>query len=147
MSRMTCMRSWKSLRLTSHTRLGLNPQIGRPLSRIVVALVYFFEYKRKTRWIKFFLQYCWYKFIVDTKAKKNLQSCTTKFWLVLYSLKSPNFLRWLLFNLKKPKFKRGTNSLKCGWYKFKFQTADRRIVISLRITFLFPKIHNSSKIS
>jgi hypothetical protein len=33
---MTYMRSWKSLRLTSHTWLGLNPQIGRPLSRIVV---------------------------------------------------------------------------------------------------------------
>jgi hypothetical protein len=41
MSRMTYMRSWKSLRLTSHTWLGLNPQIGRPLSRIVVPLVYF----------------------------------------------------------------------------------------------------------
>jgi hypothetical protein len=41
MSRMTYMRSWKSHRLTSHTRLGLNPQIGRPLSRIVVPLVYF----------------------------------------------------------------------------------------------------------
>jgi hypothetical protein len=39
---MTYMRSWKSHRLTSHTRLGLNPQIGRPLSRIVVPLVYFF---------------------------------------------------------------------------------------------------------
>jgi hypothetical protein len=38
---MTYMRSWKSLRLTSHTWLGLNPQIGRPLSRIVVPLVYF----------------------------------------------------------------------------------------------------------
>jgi hypothetical protein len=40
---MTYMRSWKSLRLTSHTWLGLNPQIGRPLSRIVVPLVYFYE--------------------------------------------------------------------------------------------------------
>jgi hypothetical protein len=42
---MTYMRSWKSLRLTSHTWLdwlGLNPQIGRPLSRIVVPLVYFY---------------------------------------------------------------------------------------------------------
>jgi hypothetical protein len=38
---MTYMRSWKSLRLLSHTWLGLNPQIGRPLSRIVVPLVYF----------------------------------------------------------------------------------------------------------
>jgi hypothetical protein len=28
---MTYMRSWKSHRLTSHTWLGLNPQIGRPL--------------------------------------------------------------------------------------------------------------------
>jgi hypothetical protein len=36
------MRSWKSLRLTSHTWLGLNPQIGRPLSRIVVPLVFLF---------------------------------------------------------------------------------------------------------
>jgi hypothetical protein len=37
---MTYMRSWKSHRLTSHTWLGLNPQIGRrPLSRIVVPLV------------------------------------------------------------------------------------------------------------
>jgi hypothetical protein len=39
---MTYMRSWKSHRLTSHTWLGLNPQIGRPLSRIVVPLVYLF---------------------------------------------------------------------------------------------------------
>jgi hypothetical protein len=39
---MTYMRSWKSLRLTSHTWLGLNPQIGRPRSRIVVPLVYLF---------------------------------------------------------------------------------------------------------
>jgi hypothetical protein len=42
MSRMTYMRSWKSHRITSHTWLGLNPQIGRPLSRIVVPLVYLF---------------------------------------------------------------------------------------------------------
>jgi hypothetical protein len=35
------MRSWKSHRLTSHTWLGLNRQIGRPLSRIVEPLVYF----------------------------------------------------------------------------------------------------------
>jgi hypothetical protein len=32
---MTYMRSSKSHRLTSHTWLCLNPQIGRPLSRIV----------------------------------------------------------------------------------------------------------------
>jgi hypothetical protein len=38
------MRSWKSHRLTSHTWLGLNPQIERPLSRIVVPLVYLFIY-------------------------------------------------------------------------------------------------------
>jgi hypothetical protein len=38
---MTYMRSWKSLRLTSHIWLGLNPQIGRPLSRSFVPLVYF----------------------------------------------------------------------------------------------------------
>jgi hypothetical protein len=44
---MTYMRSWKSLRLTSHTWLGLNPQIVRPLSRIVVPLVYFFFFKQK----------------------------------------------------------------------------------------------------
>jgi hypothetical protein len=42
MSRMTYMRSWKSLRLTLQTWLGLNPQIGRPLSRIVVPLVFFY---------------------------------------------------------------------------------------------------------
>jgi hypothetical protein len=42
---MTYMRSWKSHRLTSHTWLGLNPQIGRPLSRIVVPLVYFIRKK------------------------------------------------------------------------------------------------------
>jgi hypothetical protein len=39
---MTYMQSWKSYRLTSHTWLGLNPQIGRPLSKIFVPLVYFF---------------------------------------------------------------------------------------------------------
>jgi hypothetical protein len=38
LSRMTYMRSWKSHRFTSHTWLGLNPQIGRPLSRIVGAI-------------------------------------------------------------------------------------------------------------
>jgi hypothetical protein len=35
---MTYMRSWKSHRLTSHAWLGLNPQIGRPLLRIVGAI-------------------------------------------------------------------------------------------------------------
>jgi hypothetical protein len=35
---MTYMRSWKSHRLTSHTWLGLNSQIGRPLSKIVCAI-------------------------------------------------------------------------------------------------------------
>jgi hypothetical protein len=46
---MTYMRSWKSHRLTSHTWikkhgwLGLNPQIGRPLSRIVGAIGLFFS--------------------------------------------------------------------------------------------------------
>jgi hypothetical protein len=35
---MTYMRSWKSHRLTSNTWLGLNPQIGRPLSSIVGAI-------------------------------------------------------------------------------------------------------------
>jgi hypothetical protein len=41
---MTYMRSWKSHRLTSHTWLGLNPQIGRPLSRIVGAIgLFIFE--------------------------------------------------------------------------------------------------------
>jgi hypothetical protein len=38
---MTYMRSWKSHRLTSHTWLGLNPQIGRPLSRTVGAICVF----------------------------------------------------------------------------------------------------------
>jgi hypothetical protein len=44
---MTYMRSWKSHRLTSHTWLGLNLQIGRPLSRIVVPLVYFYLYMNR----------------------------------------------------------------------------------------------------
>jgi hypothetical protein len=35
---MTYMRSWKSHRLTSHTWLVINPQIGRPLSRVVGAI-------------------------------------------------------------------------------------------------------------
>jgi hypothetical protein len=44
---MTYMRSWKSHRLTSHTWLGLNPQIGRPLSKIVgaIGLFVFFIFK------------------------------------------------------------------------------------------------------
>jgi hypothetical protein len=41
---MTYMRSWKSYRLTSHTWLGLNPQIGRPLSRIVGTISLFLFY-------------------------------------------------------------------------------------------------------
>jgi hypothetical protein len=40
---MTYMRSWKSHRLTSHTWLGLNPQIGRPFSRIVGAIGFFLQ--------------------------------------------------------------------------------------------------------
>jgi hypothetical protein len=40
---MIYMRSWKSHRFTLHTWLGLNPQIERPLSRIVVQLVFFFN--------------------------------------------------------------------------------------------------------
>jgi hypothetical protein len=47
---MTYMQSWKSHRLTSHTWLGLNPQIGRPLSRIVVPLVYFFISFTSLKW-------------------------------------------------------------------------------------------------
>jgi hypothetical protein len=39
---MTYMRSWKNHRLTSHTWLGLNPQIGRPLSRIVAIGLYMY---------------------------------------------------------------------------------------------------------
>jgi hypothetical protein len=39
------MRSWKSHRLTSHTWLGINPQIGRPLSRIVGAIGLFIPEK------------------------------------------------------------------------------------------------------
>jgi hypothetical protein len=39
---MTYMRGWKSYRLTSHTWLDLNSQIGRPLSRIVGAIGLFF---------------------------------------------------------------------------------------------------------
>jgi hypothetical protein len=39
---MTHMKSWKSHRLTSHTWLGLNPQIGRPLLRIVGAIGFFY---------------------------------------------------------------------------------------------------------
>jgi hypothetical protein len=38
---MTYMRSWKSHRLTSYRWLGLNPHIGRPLSRIVGAIGFF----------------------------------------------------------------------------------------------------------
>jgi hypothetical protein len=44
MSQMTYMRGWKSHRLTSHTWLGLTPQIGRPFSRIVGAIGFFFIY-------------------------------------------------------------------------------------------------------
>jgi hypothetical protein len=60
---MTYMRSWNSLRLTSHTWLGLNPQIGRPLSRIFVPLVYFileinvYKIVKKTHPIAHLLQY------------------------------------------------------------------------------------------
>jgi hypothetical protein len=42
---MTYMWSWKSHRLTLRTWLGLNPQIGRPLSRIVGAIGLFFFMK------------------------------------------------------------------------------------------------------
>jgi hypothetical protein len=41
---MTYMWSWKSHRVISHTWLGLNPQIGRPLSRIFGAIGLFFYF-------------------------------------------------------------------------------------------------------
>jgi hypothetical protein len=43
---MTNMRCWKSHRLTSHTGLGLNPQIERPLSRIFGAIGWFLNNKQ-----------------------------------------------------------------------------------------------------
>jgi hypothetical protein len=46
---MTYMRIWKKSSTYSHTWLGLNPQIGRPLSRIVVPLVYFLFFKVHTK--------------------------------------------------------------------------------------------------
>jgi hypothetical protein len=64
MSRMTFMRSWKSLRLTSHTWLGLNPQIGRPLSRIVVPLVYFIFLNSALLWSTFKIGFSSKKFCV-----------------------------------------------------------------------------------
>jgi hypothetical protein len=54
MSRMTYMRSWKSHRLTSHTWLGFNPQIGRPLSRIVGDIGFFFLFFITTPCLVFF---------------------------------------------------------------------------------------------
>jgi hypothetical protein len=48
---MTYMRSWKSHRLTSHTWLGLNPQIGRPLSNIGGAIgLFLFLMIPQTEW-------------------------------------------------------------------------------------------------
>jgi hypothetical protein len=42
---MTYMRSWKSLRLTSHTWLGLNPQIGRPrILKLTSKLLFNYEF-------------------------------------------------------------------------------------------------------
>jgi hypothetical protein len=39
---MTYMSSWKSHRLTSHTWLGLNPQLGNLSQGLSVPLFYFF---------------------------------------------------------------------------------------------------------
>jgi hypothetical protein len=60
---MTYMWNWKSHRLTSHTWLGLNPQIGRPLSRIVGAIGLFFYLLVKKDYMKnlllnFLCSYC-----------------------------------------------------------------------------------------
>jgi hypothetical protein len=52
---MTYMRSWKSHRLTSHTWLGLNPQIEKSLSRIVVPLVYYFLCPNRHSFDSFFI--------------------------------------------------------------------------------------------
>jgi hypothetical protein len=55
---MTYMRIWKSHRLTSHTWIGLNPQIGRPQG-LSVPLVYFYFYlnsgvlKNTRNWSRF----------------------------------------------------------------------------------------------
>jgi hypothetical protein len=49
---MTYMRSWKSHKLTSHTWLGLIPQIGRPLSRIVGAISLFMRVESTRKRVK-----------------------------------------------------------------------------------------------
>jgi hypothetical protein len=53
---MTYMMSRKNHRLTSHTWLGLTPQIGRPLSRIGGAIG-FFRYEEITLKL-FFYKLC-----------------------------------------------------------------------------------------
>jgi hypothetical protein len=47
---MTYMRSWQSHRLTLHTWLGLNPEIGRPLSRIFGDISFFFIMLTIPKW-------------------------------------------------------------------------------------------------
>jgi hypothetical protein len=79
---MTYMRSWKSLRLTSHTWLGLNPQIGRPLSRIVVPLVCFFLGKFMIVF-NYFPRFLWLKHLFLSLQKaliplKYSKPCTLK---------------------------------------------------------------------
>jgi hypothetical protein len=70
---MTYMRSWKSHRLTSHTWLGLNPQIGRPLSRIVGGIVLMFH---KLTLLKDRQKMIDFQQNLDLPKKSNHKQCT-----------------------------------------------------------------------
>jgi hypothetical protein len=66
---MTCMRSWKSHRLTSHLWLGLNPQIGRSLSRIVGGLFILFNLQIDFRYYLTLIKHVWNPALLNFSIK------------------------------------------------------------------------------
>jgi hypothetical protein len=81
MSRMTYMRSWKSLRLTSHTWLGLNPQIGRTLLRIVGC--HWFKTSYDSLWLQWVFELCC----------KEIQQLSPVFWVLCI----PEGCSWFIY--------------------------------------------------
>jgi hypothetical protein len=116
MSRITYMRSWKSLRLTSHTWLGLNPHIGRPLSRIVVPLVYFFFKALYHFSVKFKWKMTEYNKMIIKHKVLNSNQCGHFEFILHFEVLENCFL--IIFQFHYPIKSKTSIDLRLKWVKF-----------------------------
>jgi hypothetical protein len=116
---MTYMRSWKSHRLTPHTWLGLIPQIGRPLSRIVVPLVYFFYMHMNQRLPCLFV---WkiYKYFEFLRPKYQVRNYAEVRWSLFVGYPTNNTHKALVFKEFIWKFVSPWIKLELNWAPYDF---------------------------